>query len=340
VNIGIDARPLSLTSSGIPRYLSSIVHELERIDHENNYFLYSRFDFGLPFENSRWHKRIHPRVPFLFGHGYLRGETRGPGLDIFWATRHIFPFGIPPTAVKLLTVYDFVWRFFPHTMELGNYAMHRLLCQRSIRSADSFITISEATRQSLVDVLGSNSKGISVIYPGVDSSFRPCDGETSSRLISQHYGTSEKYVCTVGTIEPRKNLITLIKALRVLCDRGPFPYQLLIAGQPGWKSSEIYASVERCGLTEREIKFVGRVRDEDLPAFYSGARVFVLPSLYEGFGIPLVEAMACGVPIVASRTSSVPEVVEDALSWSRPSARRVLLRPLFAWHRIRVYVAG
>jgi len=312
LRIGIDAEPLSAPCAGIPRFVSNIVRELERIDHENLYYLYSRHDFALPFANIRWQKRIHPRVPVVLGSPYLRRDARRPGLDLFWATRSAFPVGLPPAVTRVLTVHDLVWRICPETMALRNHLVHRLLGSASLRRADWIMTVSEATRRGLVEVLGSRAERISVVYHGVDPSFAPQDKSGSARHIAQQYSASENYICTLGTIEPRKNLITLVRAMKILRERGDFPYQLLIGGQSGWRNAEIYASVRKCGLTEHEVKFVGPVREEDLPAFYSGSALFVFPSLYEGFGLPLVEAMACGVPIVASNVSSVPEVVRDA----------------------------
>ena len=316
MRIGLDARPLSRAPGGIHRLLSNTLRELERIDDVNEYYLYSPADVFLPFENPRWHKRLFstilPRGRTLLFEAGVRSMILQDRLQLFWGTAHVLPLGLPPTVAKVLRVHDLVWHFYPETMAFGNYLMHRIFADRSIRMADKIITISETTRQALEGELGVARGKICVVYPAAEAHYKPHQKSGSARHIAERYHASESYICTVGTIEPRKNLITLVEALGILHQRARFPYQALVAGGSGWKNSKIYASVEHAGLTEREIKFLGHLPEEDLPHFYSGAALFVFPSLYEGFGLPLVEAMACGVPIVASNASSIPEVVQDA----------------------------
>jgi glycosyltransferase involved in cell wall biosynthesis len=143
------------------------------------------------------------------------------------------------------------------------------------------------------------------------------------------YGVSETYICAVGTIEPRKNLSTLAGSVAFLGKRARFPFQLVIAGGEGWRNSGLHRSVLRAGLSEGNVKFLGFVPEEDLPLLYSGASAFVFPSLHEGFGLPLVEAMACGVPIVASNVSSIPEVVLDAGLLVPPQAPEAFADAIF-----------
>jgi glycosyltransferase involved in cell wall biosynthesis len=312
MRIGVDASVLSEPQAGIPRAVSEILRALQQIDQDNDYCLYARRDFDFPLGNPRWRKCIHPRIPYLLGSLYLRnGTTRG--LDVFWTTRtHAFPLGLPPTVARILTVYDLVWLLYPETMESVNRFAQGLFAARGIRQAHKIIAISESTRQGLIEKSAAPPDKIEVVHLGASPCFTARDRAESARFIAGKYGVSSEYICTVGTVEPRKNIITLIEAMRILRDRGQLRHQLLIAGGSGWKNSNIYASVQRCGLTEQEVKFLGWVPDEDLPRLYSGAALFVFPSLYEGFGLPLLEAMASAVPVVASNTSSVPEVVRDA----------------------------
>jgi glycosyltransferase involved in cell wall biosynthesis len=317
MRIGIDASALCSEYSGIPRAIGGILRALQKLDQENDYTLYSKYDFNFPIENPRWRKCIHPRIPFLLGNLYLNNGahvTDGrSGLDVFWATRtYPFPYGLPSTAARVITVYDLVWLLCPETMQLHNRIVFKVFAQWAIRQADRVISISESTRQALVKALRTLPDKIEVVPLAASAGFAPRDRIQSSRFIAEKYGVSPDYICTVGSVEPRKNLATLIAAIKILHDKGQLRHQLLIVGALGWKNSNIYAAVERCGLSEREVKFLGRVADEDLQMLYSGATLFVFPSLYEGFGLPLVEAMASGVPIVASNTSSVPEVVQDA----------------------------
>lgn len=319
MRIGVDASPLCspFPATGIPRSLREILRELQKLDQENEYRLYSKCDFDLPLENRRWRKCIHPRIPYLLGNLYLRdGVTRNgrqDDLDVFWTTRtHAFPLGLSPTVARVLTVYDLVWLLYPETMETVNRLAQALFAARGIRDAHRIIAISESTRRGLIERTAAPSDKVDVVHLGADSRFAARNRLESARFVATQYGVSPDYICTVGTVEPRKNIITLIEAVKILRDRNQLRHQFVIAGASGWKNSSIYAGVQRCGLTEGEVKFLGRVPDEDLPLLYSGAALFVFPSFYEGFGLPLVEAMASGVPVVASNTSSVPEVVQDA----------------------------
>jgi glycosyltransferase involved in cell wall biosynthesis len=316
MRIGIDARPLSHQLAGTGRLVLNLVMELERLDQANDYFLYSKGDFRVPFENPRWRKRLQQKrrfepssYVFQTGVRQLIVEDR---IDVFWETIHVLPFGLPGRLGKIVTVYDLVWRIFPETAERKFYYMQRLFTEPSIRRADRLICDSHSTLHDLGRILGVPLEKVLVIYPGVLPDYRPRDPKYAAQYIARKYQTSENYICTVGTVEPRKNVVALVEAVRILRARGDFGAQLLIAGGSGWRNSSIYESVGRAGLTEREIKFLGYVPEEDLPTLYSGARIFVFPSLYEGFGIPLIEAMACGVPVVASNVSSIPEVVQDA----------------------------
>jgi glycosyltransferase involved in cell wall biosynthesis len=317
MRIGVDAVVLHEPTMGIPRVVREILQVLQRIDRENDYYLYSKFDFNFPLSNPRWHKCVHPRIPYLAGNFYLNQGIRraggGASLDVFWGPRsHTFPVGLPRAVARVLTVHDLVWRLYPETMDHINHFAVKMFAERGIRQAHKIISVSESTRQGLIEILGAPAEKVEVVHHGVSAGFTPHDPQSSARFIAEKYAASTDYICTVGSVEPRKNIITLLEAVKILRDRGQLRHQLLIAGGSGWKNSQIYAGVAARGLSEREVKFLGRVPDEDLALLYSGAALFVFPSLYEGFGLPLIEAMACGVPVVASNTSSVPEVVQDA----------------------------
>jgi glycosyltransferase involved in cell wall biosynthesis len=138
------------------------------------------------------------------------------------------------------------------------------------------------------------------------------DRQQAAEYISRKYGVTPNYMATVGTVEPRKNLKLLVEVVRILKSNGQLKCPLLVVGASGWKSSPLFRQIQAAGLTENEIRFLGYLPDEDLPFFYAGAEVFLFPTLYEGFGLPPVEAMACGTPVIASNARCMPEVLGEA----------------------------
>src|SRR5208337_3102663 len=171
---------------------------------------------------------------------------------------------------------------------------------------------SESTARDLQRVLNVPESKIETIHHGVSSAYKPQDHERAAQYVAAKYGVSSHYALAVGTVQPRKNLVTLVQAMKILRDRTGSSFQLLLAGARGWKNTALDETIRRLGLSGGDIRFLGVVPEEDLPVLYSGSWLFVFPSLYEGFGLPLVEAMACGAPVIASNTSSIPEVVGDA----------------------------
>ena len=317
MRIGIDARPLARGAAGISRAVYSVVRELQRLDDHNQYFLYCNRPFDLPFENPRWQRTVQPLYSLLPGSLWLQSKAfaraaRHDDLDVFWGTSFTLPAGLPEATRKVLSIYDLVWRRYPQSMSWYNRMLSCAFAERSISRADTIMTISESTKQDLESELQVPAAKIKVMRLGVDAHFRPYEPADAARHIAQKYGSSENYILSVGTIEPRKNLATLIEAIGILKGQGKLAHQLVVAGAKGWGKSRIAESILKWKLTESDVKFLGFIPETDLPLLYSGAAVFVFPSVYEGFGLPLVEAMACGVAIVASNTSSIPEVVEDA----------------------------
>jgi glycosyltransferase involved in cell wall biosynthesis len=221
-------------------------------------------------------------------------------------------FSIPLNVATILTVHDLEWRLHPETMTLKTHLGHRLLVWPSVQQADRIVAVSESTARDLQRVLNSPRSKIEVIHHGVGSAFKPKDPEKAAQYVSGQYGVSKHYALAVGTVQPRKNLVTLVESIKMLRDGAERSFQLLVVGARGWKNTKLDETIRRLGLTGENVRFLGFVPEEDMPMLYSGSCVFVFPSLYEGFGIPLLEAMACGVPVVASNTSSIPEVVGDA----------------------------
>ncbi len=316
MNIAVDAFPLSMThSTGISNYLNNILDHLLTIDNKNDYFLFCKEHFQITESinlrvrsgsHTGKNSSSHVNTLWLFSSGMQ--IMKRDKIDIFWGTRQMIPPFLPRCIGKVLTVYDLVWHYFPETMGGYNRFVLNVLAKRSIKSADHIITISKATASALSEVTGVSPEKISVVYPAADR-YKPLDKTAAANYIAGKYGTSVNYVLTVSTVEPRKNLITLLRAFAEL-KTGDI--QLLIAGASGWKNTDIYSEYKKLGFSEKKVKFLGYVPDENMNDLYSGASLFVFPSIYEGFGIPPLEAMASGTPVIVSNSSSLPEVAGDA----------------------------
>lgn len=238
-----------------------------------------------------------------------------PEATLFHATEHLLPplRGIP----TVLTVHDLIFRHLPeHHKRLNRWYLNAtmpLYCRR----ATHIIAVSEATRQDLSAAYNVPPEKVTVVLEAADPQFKPQPPERV-RYAQGVYGLPELYLLYVGTIEPRKNLTRLLHAWEPLYVGGDAP-PLVMAGKRGWLAEDFYAALDASPAREG-VRFTGYVADDDLPALYSGALAFVFPSLYEGFGLPPLEAMACGAPVLCSNTSSLPEVVGDAAILVEPTS--------------------
>jgi glycosyltransferase involved in cell wall biosynthesis len=228
-------------------------------------------------------------------------------LDIF----HSPDFALPPVrqAHTVLTVHDLSFMRVPECSQPSLRAYLLRVVPPSVRRADVVLADSESTRSDVIELLGVSSDRVRVIYPGVDECFRRVQDTDVLADVRRRYRLPERFVLSVGTLQPRKNLTRLIEAYGQL--RADGDTKLVIAGGAGWMYEGIFRRVEELRL-QSEVCFPGYVADVDLPALYTLADLFVFPSLYEGFGLPPLEAMACGTPVVTSNVSSLPEVVGDA----------------------------
>jgi len=193
----------------------------------------------------------------------------------------------------------------------------RTLLPKSIKNADMIIAVSENTKKDIINCFNISSDKIQVVYEGVDDFFKIINDKGRLEQVRKKYNISKDFILNVSMITPRKNLITLIKAFKLLRDSKNIKCQLVIAGGKGWWYEDVFKTVSALRL-EDEVIFTGYVPDEDLLYLYNAATLFAYPSLYEGFGLPILEAMSCGCPVVASNVSSIPEVCEDAALMINP----------------------
>jgi len=251
------------------------------------------------------YRRLWNYMPFI---DY--GRFFGVKADIF----HFVNFVIPPyvKGKAVVTVYDMVYRRFPETMERANLKKLEKNLADSCARADAVITISQSSKREIIEYLGVPDEKVHIIYPGVDTD-RYHSGIDRDMIdgILKKYALPDAYFLYLGTLEPRKNIETIVEAYRLYNKNHGGDIRLVIAGKKGWQYERIFEKVREYGLEQRII-FPGYVSEEDKPGLYAGARAFLFPSLYEGFGMPPLEAMACGTPVIAAAASSLPEVMGDA----------------------------
>ena len=230
------------------------------------------------------------------------------GVDIFHATEHLLP--RLRRIRTVFTLHDLIFRFDPASHLPLNRIYLNLMMPRFLRAADAVVAVSECSKRDAMRLYDTPAEKIHVIPEGVDARFKP---HTSWQVeqVRAKYQLPEQFVLCVGTIEPRKNLPILFEALASRREQGLEIWPLVIAGKPGWLYEPILHRVTELGLQDL-VRFTGFFPDDDLPALCSAATLLAMPSRYEGFGLPVLEAMACGTPVVCSNTSSLPEVAGDA----------------------------
>jgi glycosyltransferase involved in cell wall biosynthesis len=233
-------------------------------------------------------------------------EIRAEAPDVLFVPSHVLPLVTPKRSV--VVVYDVGHRFFPRAHGIFEWLYVEWAIRRHVRIATRLLTISESSKRDLVRLYRADPTRIDVAYPAVEQRFASAPRAEIERVRAR-YGLSESYVLHLGTVKPRKNLPRLIRAFARA--RLPAETQLVLGGMTTFGAEAVEQAIRESGLGKR-LQRLAYVPDEDLPALYSGAACVAIVSLYEGFGMPALEAMACGAPVVASNRGSLPEIVGDA----------------------------
>jgi glycosyltransferase involved in cell wall biosynthesis len=318
LRVGFDATPAVRQGGGIGRYTRELLRALGEVDIATDYRLFYAAPAGesrqalpalpanfsvrhLPFDDV-WLARLWHRAQLPLPVEWITGR-----LDLF----HSPDFTLPPTrrgTRTLLTVHDLSFVRDPDSALPVLRAYLNKVVPRSVARADHVLADSAATRADLMALYGTPPEKISVLYSGVNPVFQPVRDPARLAAVRARYGLgAAPFILAVGTLQPRKNYARLVQAFA----QGSLPEaNLVIAGGKGWMSDAIFAEVERQRLGSRVI-FPGFVADDDLPALYSAAAVLAYPSTYEGFGLPILEAYACGTPVVTSIAACLPEVAGE-----------------------------
>ncbi len=231
-------------------------------------------------------------------------------IDLVHSMAFVTPWLNPCTAV--VTVYDVSFMIYPEAFPRAQRLYLQTQTGRSVRAARQVCAISESGRQDIHHYFGVPLEKISVIYPGVEARFHPLPASEVAAFRAEQ-GLPEQFLLHVGTLQPRKNIPVLLEALALAQRPG---LHLVLVGGKGWLYDEIFGRVQALGL-EKRVHFVGYVADETLPLWYNTAVALTFPSLYEGFGMPIIQALACGTPVIAADVSAIPEAVGDA-GWLFP----------------------
>lgn len=315
MKIGIITDFVDGNLGGIGTYTHNLIQQLNEIDEFNQYYLIHGESKDIQVYKTN-EEILIKKYSFSKGSRSIWRYFSTPlklksmkQLDIVHDTYEIGPLSFKMPFKRIITVHDLSPFLFPDTFSSSTVLLHKILFSKTLRSVDKIITVSESSKYDLVTHFNVSEDKIKVIFNGVDTKFRPLTKDIINEFL-RTYNINFHFILYVGTLEPRKNLPTLLKAYHQLKKRN-INHKLVIAGKKGWKYQEIFETIDKLNLKD-DIIFTGYVPENYLPALYNAADVFVYPSIYEGFGLPPLEAMACGTPVITSNTSSLPEVVGNA----------------------------
>ncbi len=345
--IGFDgSRAFVNDKTGTENYSFQLLKNLAKIDTENYYIVYIRPSLSMYTPGvlkEKWADNFQFKVinwPRLWTQAGLALQTFKDKLDILFVPSHTLPIISKPGIKKVVTVHDLGAEYLPQLHQVKQRLYLNFMTHKQLKSATKIIAVSKATKDDLLKKVGINPKKVEVIYEGVDQEFfKPVKNDVLVNSLKKFDLEKQNYFLFVGTIQPRKNLKRLIKAYSVLrlkiihpsfggkdlrlkntnsriSDRQSLIInhqsipELVLVGQKGWMSDDIYQLPKKLGIEDR-VKFLGRVDNKDLPALYSGAIGLTFPSLFEGFGLPIIEAFSTNCPVLTSNRSSMKEIAQN-----------------------------
>lgn len=310
---GFDEKTKLPIRVGSSAYCFELLKNLHKIDIKNSYtiFLPSSPTTDLPKESQSWKYKIIPKsklwtITALTTHLLFGGK----GIDVFFNPGHYLPPFAPQKSV--ISILDVSYLYFPELFKKNDLVKLKNWTRYSVKKAKKILTISSSSRNDIIKEYGVNPEKVKVTYLAVGSNRSAKTMNTDD--LKRKFGIEKNYILFVGTIQPRKNIAKLIEAFSILQSSD---LQLVIVGKRGWKYEEILAAPEEFGVRDKVV-FIHNATDDDLPSLYKNAVCFVLPSLYEGFGLPVLEAMKYGCPVLTSNVSSLPEAGGEAAVYFDP----------------------
>lgn len=310
MKIGVDARALTRPLTGIGRYTFEMCKVLSSFPEvELQLYSPSPIVHGFPersnieIKTSCFHSSYARQI---WSETVLPSEVKKNRPDVFWGPAHCLPRFLPKEVPSVVTIHDLVWKFAGDTMRSATLWLERFHMPFAVKKAQQIIADSKATAEAIKQEFQAHDSRITVITPGVTL----LQDKRNDSLL-QEYGIDKDYFLFVGTLEPRKNLQNLLKAYSSLPVEIKNQAQLIIAGGQGWGKLELEKIIRDLNLKD-QVRLIGYVDEFMLATLYANARFLAMPSLYEGFGLPLAEAMSFGVPVLTSNNSSMPEVCQEA----------------------------
>ena len=328
MRIGIIGDALDRQYAGIHYFTKNVIEYLTKLDTNNQYFLFREKTGN---ENFNCTEIVIPSHPGIPGYQSARLLYKIPRkavqleLDILIEPAHFGPFNVPETIKRVTVIHDLTPLLFRQWHTFNGWFLQKLFLPGIIKRADLIITNSEYTKTDIVNHLGKDEDKIVPTHLGISDIFKPTDDQN----VLGKYGIYKDYILFQGTLEPRKNLVNLIIAYEDYRLKHPDrKEQLILSGRKGWKNREIIEKKYTSRFSD-DVILLGYVDRQDMPALYSGASIFAYPSFYEGFGLPVLEAMACGTPIITSNVSSLPEVAGRHAIYFNPSDTRQMSHAMY-----------
>ncbi|WP_226647214.1 glycosyltransferase family 4 protein [Microbulbifer variabilis] len=308
--IAVDARPLSIPTTGIGRYTQALLEFM--LDSEHQWYLYSHKPLLIDFESLnnvtvRSGAINKSSLSSIFAQVVFPLWSRIDKIDLFWSPRHHLPLCLGSSVVRVVTIHDLVWQRFPQTMSRSGLLLERLLMPPSLKTADLVVTVSGSISDELQQSFPKYAEKIQTIH------------EAPFLALANKPGPLGKYFLFVGTIEPRKNLRRLLEAYCSYRELVTEPLPLKICGGKGWGMPELKGKVQELDL-EGSVEILGYITDEKLPDLYREARALLIPSLYEGFGLPIVEAYSQGTPVLTANRGAMAEIAGSAALTVNPDS--------------------
>lgn len=320
LHVAINAQLVSFAQSyrnaGVSRYTYTLLDGLSRVGALQRYTAFVASNEAAPaaksalatsgrieLAGSGW-PTARPQQRILWEQLALPAELRRRQVDVFHSPVNVLPTRLPCASV--VTVHDLAFVHYPQFFRPARRVYQRTFTARSVRAATLVVAVSESTKRDLAEVFHAPEERLRVIYPAIDADFQPVQDERRLAEFRASHDLPDEYILFLGTLEPRKNLITLVEAYARLRESDETAPPLVLAGAKGWYYSSLFERVQSLGM-QRHITFAGYIAREEQPLWYAAAKLFVYPSVYEGFGLPIVEALACGTPTITSDVSSMPE---------------------------------